>query len=161
MYSQAMLNTEYTLDLWIDRQMTRVWVTERKFTENPEPPEPGKGRIYCGEITRHSIKTGEVELMVLEALDKREKPWRYAELHMFFVSPERKTVTEIPRYIPVTNDAAWNPISTQLDERLKVYDAATTALIEFNKRPLKTELMVKAGGVTILVRGHGYYGDIG
>jgi len=160
MYSQLMFNESIVLDLWISKKKERVWVTERNFIEQPEPPEAGKGRIYCGEIARHDIKTGDVELMVLEALDKLARPYMYAELHTFLVDPGRRSIVEIPRYIPMTDNAAWNPISDQISERVKAYNAATTAIEAFHKKPLKTELMAKVGNLTILVRGHGYYGDI-
>lgn len=160
MYAQMDLRHKHTLDLWLNQYTKRVWVTERDFTEQPDPPKPDAGVIYCGEISRNSIKAGDVELMAIEAVRRRKQPYKYAELHTFLVDPGRRSITEIPRYIPMTDNAAWNPISDQISERVKAYNAATTAIEAFHKKPLKTELMAKVGNLTILVRGHGYYGDI-
>jgi len=165
MYSQLMFNESVTLDLWLTADEKRVYVTERNWVEQPEPPEPKGGELYCGEIARHDAKTGDVELMVLQAIDRRDNPWRYAEWHFFYVNPYRKIVTEIPRYLPLTHRKWWDVAKqiqnlSAMDASIKLYSASAKALAEFHKHPDKTELLIKVGAYPILVRGHGYYGDL-
>lgn len=165
MYSQLMFNEGITLDLWLTADEKRVYVTERNWLEHPEPPEPEGGELYCGEVNRHSVKTGDVELAVLRAIDRRDNPWRYAEWHFFFVNPYQKKVTEIPRYLPLT-DYRWTPLTKQImtmtpwDAKIKLYGASAKALKVFQEHPEKTEMLIRIGKLDILVRGHGYYGDI-
>ena len=165
MYSQMMFNECVTLDLWLTADEKRVYVTERNWAEHPDPPEPKDGELYCGEITRHAIKTGDVELMVLQAIDRRDNPWRYAEWHFFYVNPYRKIVTEIPRYLPLSHQK-WRDIAFQFqnmsvrEAKIKLYSASGKALTEFQKHPDKQEMLIKVGKISILVRGHGYYGDL-
>ena len=165
MYSQIMFNEAITLDLWLTADEERVYVTERNWIEQPNPPELENGDLYCGEVTRHDVKTGDIELAVLRAIDQRDKPWKYAEWHAFLVDKRRERLIEIPRYRPI-NDRAWIGASMFLsrwshtDARIKAHMMLTKALSIFNKSPEKKSMMFEADGITILVRGHGYYGDI-
>lgn len=161
MYSQFMFNEGITLDLWLTADEKRVYVTDRNWIDDPEPPEPKAGELYCGEVNRHDAKTGDIELKVLQALDKRDNPWRYKEWHFFLVNPKRKTLIEIPRYHPI-GSKSWDKVAEQFDaDRLNVcamvYCAASKALVEFNKHPEATEFGIIAGNIPVLVRGHGYY----
>lgn len=163
LYSQFMFNECITLDLWLTADEKRVYVTERNWSEQPDPPEPKDGELYCGEISRHDAKTGDVELKVLQAIDKRENPWRYKEWHFFLVNPKRYAMLEIPRYQSFKHKS-WNKIVWQFDKELDrievciaVYCAASKALVEFNKHPEKKEMCLKVGQFPIVVRGHGYY----
>lgn len=166
MYPQMEYNTRVCLDLFLTADRKKVYVEEREWIHTPEQPtDKENGDIYCGEITRRDIKTGAVELMVLQELDRRENPWRYAEWHFFIVNVRKKRITEIPRYLPI-NDKRWIPVAmelpnlTRIDAKVRAYCASAQALVEFNKHPEKQELTVQVGDVFILVRGHGYYGDL-
>ena len=165
LYSQLMFNESVTLDLWLTADEKRVYVTERDWIKHPHPPNGKRGELYCGEIARHDVKTGDVELMVLQAIDRRNNPWRYAEWHFFFVDQVRKSLTEIPRYHPVDHPS-WSylsrlfPKADPLDVAIKMYSASAKALKIFNEHPEKKEMVVTVGKLPILVRGHGYYGDV-
>ena len=144
---------EAVFHLWLDEEKQRVYCTIND--------EPGKG-FYCGEIERN-MSTGQLELMVFQALDKRDNPWRYEEWHCFLYHPRKKTLLEIPRYLPI-NHEAWSLIYWQFDQSLdretvcvRIYCAVTIALNEFHKHPEKKEMGMTVGNIPLVIRGHGYY----
>ena len=166
LYPQSEYNTRVCLDLYLTADQKRVYVEEREWINVPDPPgDKDNGDIYCGEITRRTCKTGDVEYMVLQELDRRANPWRYAEWHFFIVNPKKKRMAEIPRYLPL-NDKRWMPVADCLpnmmrtDAKIKAYCASAKAFVEFQKHPEKQELKVQVGEIFIIVRGHGYYGDL-
>lgn len=165
LYPQTEYNTRVCLDLWLTADQKRVYVEEREWVNVPEHVPKDNGDIYCGEITRRTVKTGDVEYMVLRELDRRANPWRYAEWHFFIVNPKKKRMAEIPRYLPLT-DKRWLDVAKCLpnmmrtDAKIKAYCASAKALEVFHQHPDKTEMTVQVGEVFIIVRGHGYYGDL-
>lgn len=163
LYPQSEFNSRVVLDLWLTADQKRVYVEEREWINAPEiPTDKENGDIYCGEITRHDVKTGDVEYMVLRELDRRANPWRYKEWHFFLVDRRKEQLIEIPKYLPIT-DIRWVPVSkplewwTHIEGRIKVYSAGAKVLKMFNEHPDRQSMMVEFERFTILIRGHGYY----
>lgn len=168
--AQVELNEAKTWDLWLVEKEKRVYVTMRDWTQEPEPPEAKDGELYCGEITRRDVRVGELELMVLNALDRKENPWRYARTQILWVCPDPKPwETERLYNVPIFHTIAhkdYREISKHInnmmytDAKVAVYVASTKALVEFHKRPDKKEIVVQVSGWYFIVRGHGYFGDL-